>query len=236
MLQLFLVPGLIVVVLVAIALAWRWLFGGPVSKADFLDKLHNDNAEVRWRAAEQLAQVLQRDDALASDGDFARQLGLMLLETRDRSREAEKDFLDSQKSIDKQRELTEQQRKEKVDAERTKVEADRTFISFLTASLGDFLVPVGAPVLKEIAAGKDGLDPKALVLRRRQAVWRWPTSAKTSSASTRCRTRTRTPSWTSWIERRSPRGWSTPTGCATPRRRSASAPRAAPTTWASATC
>ena len=81
MLQLFLVPGLIVVVLVAIALAWRWLFGGPVSKTDFLDKLHDDNAEVRWRAAEQLAQVLQRDDALASDGDFARQLGLMLLET-----------------------------------------------------------------------------------------------------------------------------------------------------------
>ena len=79
--QLFLVPGLIVVVLVAIALAWRRLFGGPVSKADFLDKLHNDNAEVRWRAAEQLAQVLQRYDALASDGDFARQLGLMLLET-----------------------------------------------------------------------------------------------------------------------------------------------------------
>ena len=64
------------------------------------------------------------------------------------------------------------------------MEADRTFISFLTASLGDFLVPVGAPVLKEIAAAKDGLDPKALVLCRRQAVWRSPTSAKTSSAST----------------------------------------------------
>ena len=170
MLQLFLVPGLIVAVLVAVALAWRWLFGGPVSKADFLDKLHNDNPEVRWRAAEQLAQVLLRDDELASDGDFARQLGLMLIATRDQSRQAEKAFLDFQTSLGKQ-DLNEQQRKDKLDAERKKVEADRTFISFLTASLGDFMVPVGAAALKEIASEKEGLDLKALVLRRRQAVW-----------------------------------------------------------------
>ncbi len=51
------------------------------------------------------------------------------------------------------------------------MEADRTFISFLTASLGDFMVPVGAAALKEIASEKEGLDLKALVLRRRQAVW-----------------------------------------------------------------
>ncbi len=177
MLQLFLVPGLIVAVLVAVALGWRWLFGGPVSKTDFLDRLRNDNAEVRWRAAEQLAQVLLRDDALASDGDFARQLGLMLEKARDDSRQGEKDFKASLAKTN----LNDQQ-KEKLDADRRKVEADRTFISFLTAALGDFMVPVGAPVLKELAAptpnpeekenreDKD-MEPKGLALLRRQAVW-----------------------------------------------------------------
>ena len=170
MLQLFLVPGLIVACLVVIALGWRWLFGGPVSKKDFLDRLADANPEVRWRTAENLAQVLLRDDELASDGDFARQLGLMLEKARDDSRQGEKAFLDFQTSLNKS-DLNEQQRKEKLDAERKKVEGDRTFISFLTASLGDFMVPVGAPVLKELAADQEGVDPKVLVLRRRQAVW-----------------------------------------------------------------
>ena len=171
MMQLFLVPGLIAAFIVVAWLVGGWMFGVSYSKKGFLDKLSDANPEIRWQAAEKLAQVLLRDDALASDADFARQLGLMLEETRDRSRQAEKAFLDFQASVAKQQELTEQQRKEKVDAERTKLDADRNIISYLTASLGDFLVPVGTPVLKGLAAEREGLDPRALVLRRRQAVW-----------------------------------------------------------------
>jgi hypothetical protein len=170
MVQLFLVPGLIVAFLVVAWLVGGWLFGVSYSKKEFLDKLNDPNAEVRWRAAEQLAQVLLRDDALASDGDFARRLGLMLQKTRDESRPAEKNYIDFLAAVAKE-DLNEQQRKDKIDGERRKLEPDRTFLSFLTAALGDFMVPVGAPVLKELAEQKDGLDSKALVLRRRQAVW-----------------------------------------------------------------
>ncbi len=42
---------------------------------------------------------------------------------------------------------------------------------YLDAVLGDFIVPVGAPMLKQLAAQKEGMEPKGLALRRRQAVW-----------------------------------------------------------------
>jgi hypothetical protein len=161
MLQLFLVPGLIVAFLVVAWLVGGWLWGVSYSKEHFLTKLKDPNVEVRWRAAEQLAQVLLRDDALASDGEFARQLALMLEKTRDDAAPAELAYASKVGSMSKEDAL----------AARRKLEPDRTFIAFLCASLGDFMVPVGAPMLKELASQTEGIDPKNRALRRRQAVW-----------------------------------------------------------------
>jgi hypothetical protein len=161
MLQLFLVPGLIVAFLVVAWLVGGWLFGVSYSKEQFLTRLKDPNVEVRWRAAEQLAQVLLRDDALASDGEFARQLALMLEKTRDEAAPAELAYASKLRSMSK----------DDTAAARRKLEPDRTFIAFLCASLGDFMVPVGAPMLKELASQKEGIDPKIRELRRRQAVW-----------------------------------------------------------------
>lgn len=161
MLQLFLVPGLIVAFLIGAWLVGGWLFGVSYSKDSFLTKLSDPNAEVRWRTAEQLAQVLLRDDALAADGDFARQLGLLLEKMRDESRTAEAAYASRVGSLSKS----------DADAERNKLRPDRILIGFLGASLGDFMVPVGAPILKELALQKEGLDPKTRALQRRQAVW-----------------------------------------------------------------
>jgi hypothetical protein len=161
MLQLFLVPGLIVAFLVVAWLVGGWLWGVSYSKEHFLTKLKDPNVEVRWRAAEQLAQVLLRDDALASDGEFARQLALMLEKTRDDAAPAEVAYASKVRSMSKDDAV----------AARRKLEPDRTFIAFLCASLGDFIVPVGAPMLKELAAQREGIDPKYRALRRRQAVW-----------------------------------------------------------------
>ncbi len=172
MMQLFLVPGLIVAFLVAAWLVGGWLFGGSYSKKDFLDKLRDSNAEVRWRAAEQLAQVLLRDDALAADGDFARELGGILEDKRKESGTAEKDYENAVKAYKEslgKPEFTEEQRQQKkdsMDAQRRNLEPARNLISYLTAALGDFIVPVGAPVLKDLATSKD-----ATILQRRQAVW-----------------------------------------------------------------
>ncbi len=161
MLQLFLVPGLIVAFLVVAWLVGGWLFGVSYSKEQFLTRLKDPNVEVRWRAAEQLAQVLLRDDALASDGEFARQLALMLEKTRDESAPTELAYASKVGSMSK----------EEAAAARRKLEPDRTFIAFLCASLGDFMVPVGAPMLKELASQKQDVDPRMRELRRRQAVW-----------------------------------------------------------------
>jgi len=161
MLQLFLVPGLIVAFLVVAWLVGGWLFGVSYSKEQFLTRLKDPNVEVRWRAAEQLAQVLLRDDALASDGEFARQLALMLEKTRDDAAPAELVYASKVGSMSK----------DEAAAARRKLEPDRTFIAFLCASLGDFMVPVGAPMLKELASQKRDVDPKIRELRRRQAVW-----------------------------------------------------------------
>jgi hypothetical protein len=161
MLQLFLVPGLIVAFLVVAWLVGGWLFGVSYSKEQFLTRLKDPNVEVRWRAAEQLAQVLLRDDALASDGEFARQLALMLEKTRDDAAPAELAYASKVGSMSK----------DEAAAARRKLEPDRTFIAFLCASLGDFMVPVGAPMLKQLASQREGIDPNYRALRRRQAVW-----------------------------------------------------------------
>ena len=161
MLQLFLVPGLIVAFLVIAWLVGGWLFGVSYSKEQFLTRLKDPNVEVRWRAAEQLAQVLLRDDALASDGEFAHQLALMLEKTRDDAAPAELAYASKVGGM----------KKEEAAAARRKLEPDRTFIAFLCATLGEFMVPVGVPMLKALASQREGVDPKIRALRRRQAVW-----------------------------------------------------------------
>src|SRR5712671_5220379 len=71
--QLFLVPGLIVAVAVVILMGFRYLVGGSRSTEHYLRDLDNPNADIRWRGAHDLAQVLKRPEslALASDPKFA---------------------------------------------------------------------------------------------------------------------------------------------------------------------
>ena len=63
---------------------------GSASPEQFLRDLDNTNKEVRWRAANDLAQVLLRDDNLASNSAFALQLTQRLRRTLDSSAPFEK--------------------------------------------------------------------------------------------------------------------------------------------------
>src|SRR5947209_5674261 len=78
--QLFLVPGMIVLVAVLLLLAFRYLVGGGYEPANFLKQLDNDNADIRWRGASDLAQVLKRPESmnLRSDAAFALELAQRL--------------------------------------------------------------------------------------------------------------------------------------------------------------
>lgn len=161
-LRLFGIPALIVGGLVLTLILVLPLLGkfskflgrswGSASPEQFLRDLDNTNKEVRWRAASDLAQVLLRDDTLASDSAFALQLTQRLRKTLDTSAALEK-ALAAQPG------------------ELAKLEPDRDYVLLLTQCLGHFMVPVGAPALEEMAMQESGMESKALNTRRRQALW-----------------------------------------------------------------
>src|SRR5207253_2110485 len=55
--------------------------------------------------------------------------------------------------------------------EQAKLEKERNYVNYLAGCLGNFLVPAGAPVLQKVATTNKGMEPKALAIRRRAALW-----------------------------------------------------------------
>jgi len=170
--RLFGVPALIVGGLVLLLIVGQPLIGkfgsyflgrtwGSGSPEQFLRDLDNSNKEVRWRAANDLAQVLLRDDNLASDSAFALQLCQRLRRTLDSSAPFEKAHAEHFAKLSPTEEA----------GELKKLDPERDYILLLTQCLGHFMVPVGAPALEELAMQQSGLDPRALAARRRQALW-----------------------------------------------------------------
>lgn len=171
-LRLFGVPALIVGGLVLLLIVGQPLLGkfskyflgrtwGSTSPEQFLRDLDDTNAEVRWRAANDLAQVLLRDDNLASDSSFALQLNQRLRRTLDSSAPFEKAHAEHFAKLSPKEEAVELK----------KLDPDRNYILLLTQCLGHFMVPVGAPLLEELAIQQSGLDPRALSARRARALW-----------------------------------------------------------------
>jgi hypothetical protein len=170
--RLFGEPALIVGGLVLLLIVGQPLLGklskyflgrawGSASPEQYLRDLDSSNAEVRWRTASDLDQVLLRDVDLASNSDFALQLVQRLRRVLDSSAPLEKAHAERFAKLSPQEEASELK----------KLDADRTYVLWLTQCLGHFMVPVGAPVLEELATQTDGLDPRALAARRLQALW-----------------------------------------------------------------
>ncbi len=145
--QLFLVPGLIVAVAVLILLGFKFLVGGNRTPREFLQGLDNSNPDVRWRSASDLAQVLQRPESLelASDPQFG-------LELAERLRAAWYDLKKEEEGAIKQM-AKPAARDQRLSAKAAwaKLAPQRNYVIFLGACLGNMTVPVGAPLLCEIA-------------------------------------------------------------------------------------
>jgi hypothetical protein len=161
--QLFVVPGLIVGLIVVLLLGVNWIFSGPSSPEAFLKKLDDPNPDIRWRAAADLAQLLPRDDNLATNAGFALALAERMEKVLTSSESAE---LDVARRLDGKK-LSEE---DKV-RERARVQADRDFILFMSGCLGNFIVPVTAPVLQRLAEEEPKIEPSALAARRQRALW-----------------------------------------------------------------
>ncbi len=159
--QLFLVPGLIVAFAVLLILVVSWLVPSSRTPEQFLLNLDRTNPDVRWRAADDLAQVLLRDDQLASNPKFA-------LDLAERLRQALQAGATAEQALGNR---LRQPAAVASEAELKMAEAQRSFIVYLSACLGNCTIPVGVPLLNEMAVHEDGVDPKAVVRRRLQAVW-----------------------------------------------------------------
>ena len=164
--QLFLVPGLIVAVAVLILLGFKFLIGGSRSADQYLRDLDDPNEEVRWRAANDLAQVLQRPESLslasdpsASDPNFGLSLAERLREGVKKLEEAEDT---AGKQLKYQRDVWQ------------KVAARRNYVIFLIACLGNLTTPVGGPILGDLAkagkAGDQNVTEIRIAIQHRQAI------------------------------------------------------------------
>lgn len=184
--QLFLVPGLIVALIVCLLLLVNWLFSGPRSPQAYLGRLDDSNSEVRWRAASDLSQVLKRDQQLASNADFCQELTRRLVRAVRGSQLGEMALLDKFPVLETHFDVSDRELSKEAQQQRARLQPERDYIQFLTASLGNFLVPTGAPVLGLLAEAKfpgqdrddvwieeqkPSLERRALTLRRRGAIW-----------------------------------------------------------------
>jgi hypothetical protein len=161
--QLFLVPGLIVAVAVLILVGFKFLVGGTRTPNEFLRDLDSPNPDVRWRAASDLAQVLNRPEslALASDPRFGLELASRLQDT----------LVDINNEEKLARKRTRPDTKKPPPPSGQLLAPKRRYALFLINCLGNLTVPVGAPLLCEVAQNTDGTDVKWIALRRRRAVW-----------------------------------------------------------------
>lgn len=160
--QLFLIPGLIVTGAVLLLLGFSWLASGARSPERLLQNLRDANPDVKWRAAHDLTQVLLRDDQLAGNVSFSldltEQTRQLLEENKDRERRAAEA---ASRGTPSEADL----------AARKTLQTERSALEYLCACLGNLIVPVGAPMLNQMATQDEGLNAEATAFRHRKAVW-----------------------------------------------------------------
>jgi hypothetical protein len=164
--QMFVVPGVIVGVVVLLGLfcsgALSWMFGLGHSRSPeaYLQRLEHPSSDVRWRAANDLVQVLKRDDQLASNPALGLKLAELLSQELERHGEDEKALLARLPRLSPQEALK----------ERNQLKAQRDYIRFLSAALASMTVPVGVDPLRQMATIQTA-DSRSTAQLRRHAVW-----------------------------------------------------------------
>jgi hypothetical protein len=163
--QLFVVPGAIILFVVLIVLGFSYYGKRSHDPEHFLRQLDNDNPAIRWRAASDLAQILKRPEPATlrwkADPKFA-------LDLAERLEREWKDLLEQEKKLADQASPSTDKNKQLV---WRKLREQRDRISFLGAALGEFHFAVGAPVLCAIVKHGDSKDLEGNTQQRRMALW-----------------------------------------------------------------
>jgi hypothetical protein len=159
--KLFLVPFLIVSIIVGFVLLFDWLVTSTRKPGDFLKRLDDPNPDIRWRGAEDLAQILLRDDRLASDPSFA-------LDIAERLEQAFEADVGRDTAV---AETPRQPSKGPEVGDITALDPRLKDVLYLSSCPGNFMIPVGAPVLSAIAVSERGSNTLAVARRRYRAVF-----------------------------------------------------------------
>jgi hypothetical protein len=171
--RLFVVPGAIVLGVVVILLGCTgvsgWFFGFARSPADCLKDMEKGNADVRWRAANDLTQVLKRDPKLAADPEIGLKVAEQLRAAVTALEAEEKAFADQQREVLKNPSHDRDGKPSKTVVPEA-LKSQRKYVQFLSACLGNMSVPVGVPLLTELATKETG-ETRSAALIRRNAVW-----------------------------------------------------------------
>ena len=168
--QMFVAPGMIVACLIGLALLFTYGCGAPRSADEFIKELDSPTDDVRWRAADDLAKTLPRSKELAANADFALAIADRLDRGLKRQDEDEKALMERLAKIKDPKALAEERKKLRGDAGFNKLQSERNYLLFLTGALGHFSVPVGVPVLRQMAEQEEGVEPRELAHRRMNAV------------------------------------------------------------------
>jgi hypothetical protein len=169
--QLFVVPAMIVLVVVLVLMGLFYLTARQ-SPDYFLRQLDSDNADIRWRAASDLAQILKRPETGSlrwkADAHFALELAARLRLAMDELYRLE---TETAGQIAKEQAAGRTLSSAELDAQWRKTAVLRNHVSFLASALGDLHVPVGIPLLAELSLKEQSPDLKGNTLQRRKALW-----------------------------------------------------------------
>ena len=164
-LQLFVVPGALILVVVLIVLGFSYYGKRAHDPEQFLRQLDDSNPAIRWRGASDLAQILKRPEPATlrwkADPKFA-------LDLADRLQREWNDLVEQEKQISDQVAQSTDQNKHLL---WRKLRDHRKSVIFLGGALGEFHFAVGAPVLCDIVKHNDSKDLEGNTTQRRMALW-----------------------------------------------------------------
>jgi hypothetical protein len=164
--QLFVIPGLIVFVVAILFIGSTLLVAHEHDPAHFLSQLDSDNADIRWRGASDLAQILKRPEPATLRWKADPKFALDLAERLDRAFQR---LLKDEKAVGAQFVASTDTDKKRLLWRALR--QDRDLVSFLASALGEFHAPVGAPVLCAILKHDTSPDLTGNTLQRRKALW-----------------------------------------------------------------
>jgi len=163
--QLFLIPGLIILVVVVILIGLSNLANRVREPEYFLAQLDSDNHDVRWRGMNDLAQILKRNEPATLRWKTDPAFGLELADRMDKTF---RELVDDEKRIGA--EIASSTDKDK-NLKWRKLREKRDYVIFLAGALGEMQVPVGAAVLCDMIRHDASPDLSGNTLQRRKALW-----------------------------------------------------------------